>query len=120
MFGGLAKHLIPDPGQLGSDRVGVGEPAVCSSRYQPLRTFGSADGHVLPETRTIVPLAYGRGITKVDTEVDLHAQEVVSGTPGTGGEDCVLRLCEVLTTRHIRILDGSLNPLKLVTPASRA
>jgi hypothetical protein len=78
---GVAKRLVPDARQLGGDCVGVGKPAVCSSRYEPFRVFGPADGHVLPETPAVVPLACGWGIAKVGTEVDLHAQEVFSGTP---------------------------------------
>ena len=113
---GVAEHLVPDARQLGGDRVSVSEPPVCPAHDEPFRIRRLPNVHVLPQT--LVPLVRVCGITKVDTEVELHAQEVVAGTPRTEGADFSLHLCKVFRIQHIRILGDSLNPLKLVTSAT--
>lgn len=80
----VTEALLPDPGKLSADRIGISALTFRLAGDQPLCAFIASNDHVLPQAGVFIGV---RGITELGAEVCLHAKQVVAVTGRAGGAD---------------------------------
>lgn len=93
----VTEALLPGPGKLGANRIGIFPPAFRPGGDQPLRALMTPDDHVLPQARVFIGV---RGITEVGTEVCFHAQKVAAVTGRAGGADFPSKSLKIVEAEH--------------------
>lgn len=93
----VTEALLPDPGKLSADRIGISPPAFRPAGNQPLRAFTASNNHVLPQAGVFTGV---RGITEIGTEVCLHAKQVVAVTGRAGSADFPSKSLKIVEAEH--------------------
>ena len=93
----VTEALLPDPGKLSANRIGISPSTFRPAGDQPLCAFTASNNHVLPQARVFIGV---RGITEVGTEVRLHAKQVAAVTGRAGGADFPSKSLKIVEAEH--------------------
>ena len=89
--------LLPDPGKLSANRIGIFPATSRPAGDQPLGAWMALNNHVLPQAGVFIGV---RVIIEEGIEVDLHAHQVLAVTGWAGGADLPSKLLEIDEAEH--------------------